>query len=366
MMRADFDAFHDAATRLLQDPGRLRALLAEGVNGSAPDRGAWRQFAAAGWFRLLLGEAHGGLGLDVQALGAIFLAVGAHPVRGPLLEHAVTLPLLRALAPAQHGARLDAALDGERFLCVAQPQPGTHPAAGSIALAGRSLRGAAELVPFGHWADDVLAAGRMDDGEPVLVLLEAAAVSRSARDSVDPCADYSRIALDAVPVQEDDVVLRGRDASEFLQRCTDLQRLLVAAELSGGAAELVRMSVEYARTRRQFGRAIGSFQALQHLLAEMAARSAALRNLVHATLADACATPARLHELGMVAKAYACTVGRELAQDALQVHGGIGFTTDLPLHLYMRRVFTWQGWLGETDALLAELGADALQQEPQA
>lgn len=362
MNRVDFDTFHDTAAKLLAGQGGLQRLQSAGVNGALPERGAWRQLAQAGWFRLLLQEQHGGLGLDVQALGAIFLAVGSQPVRGPLLEHTIALPMLRPHAAEGPSARLDAALDGERFICVAQPLAAPYSGKG-IELRELQLRGTVDLVSFGQWADDIVVVAKADDGAPALVLLEAAQARRSAMDSVDPCADYCRLEFANVPVREDDVLLRGAAASRWLEHCADIQRLMAAAEISGGVTQMVHMSVEYAKTRQQFGRPIGSFQALQHLLADMAASSAALRNLVHATLADSCATPARLHERAIIAKAYACTVGRELGQQALQVHGGIGFTTELPLHIYMRRVLTYQGLLGETDALLIELGTDLLRQE---
>jgi alkylation response protein AidB-like acyl-CoA dehydrogenase len=142
----------------------------------------------------------------------------------------------------------------------------------------------------------------------------------------------------------------------LLASIEDTRRLMMAAELSGAVDCLVDMAVEYARMRKQFGRPIGSFQALQHMLAELAARGGALRHLVAATLDDVAADPTRLHELAIIAKAYACTTGRYAAEESLQVHGGIGFTNDLPLHLYYRRVLTHQGFLGESDALMCELG----------
>lgn len=298
----------------------------------------------------------------IAALGAIFLAVGEQPVAGPLLNHAVTVPLLRAVANGANATRLDAALDGAALIGVAQDLPGTPAdAPHRLRITDGALHGTAELVPFGQWARDlVVVAHDTTHGDTVIALLDAARTRRTPVPSVDPCTQYCRVDFDAVPLAADAVLLRGREASTLLARCADLQRLMIAAELAGGAQQMVGMSVEYAKTRRQFGRAIGSFQALQHMLAEMTAKAAALSSMVLATLDDAAAKPARAVELGMLAKAQACINGRELSQEALQVHGGIGFTADLALHLYMRRVFTHQGFLGESDDLLRELGARML------
>lgn len=387
MNRSDFLEIHDAAADLLRRQQRVTRLQAEPA-GQPPDREQWRQLAEAGWFRLLLAEEYGGLGLDAAALGAVFLATGAEPVRGPLLQHAVTVPLLRSLATGGQAATLDAALEGALLLGVADGDAAgngvhggdavdvvdavddPHRMAGvgltrgapGLRLEEGRLRGVAELVSFGQWAEALIVVARAAR-EPVLLLLPADLARREPLVCVDPAAAWCRMVFDDVAVAPDAVLLRGAAVTELLARNRALQRLMVAAELAGGAARMVAMSVEYARTRRQFGRPIGSFQALQHMLAEMSAKAAALHSLVLATLADAVAQPGRLTELGLIAKAQACRTGRELSQEALQVHGGIGFTAELSLHLHMRRVFTHQGQLGESDALLTELGERTLNAE---
>lgn len=362
MNHSDFNAFQDAAASLLERLGTRQQLLLPNVNGTPVRRDDWKQLAASGWFRLLLQEERGGLGLDAQAVGAIFLAMGKQPIRGPLLDHVVKLPLLRAAIGDVSASRLEAALDGELLLAFGEALPPPYGSgATGLQIADGVLRGAAELVPFAQWADAFVMLA-YEDGEPVLVLLDSKSARISECSSVDPCADYARLDFPGASVKASDILLRGAEARVYLRCSTSMQRLALAAEISGCASEMVDMSVDFAKTRRQFGRPIGSFQAMQHLLADMAAQARALRSLVHACLADACSTPERMGELGMIAKTYACTVGREISQNALQVHGGIGFTTELPLHLYMRRIFTYQGMLGETDALLVDLGADALRE----
>jgi alkylation response protein AidB-like acyl-CoA dehydrogenase len=120
------------------------------------------------------------------------------------------------------------------------------------------------------------------------------------------------------------------------------------------------MAVEYSKVREQFGRPIAGFQALRHLLATMAGRAAALRSLVQASLTDADADPMRRRELGLVAKAFSARVGRYVAEEALQVHGGIGFTAEYRLHPYFRRILTLQGSFGEPERALEEIGATLL------
>ncbi len=352
-------SFHESAVRILEGQGNAARLRQpDAATQSFPDS-QWRQLAQAGWLRILVPQEHGGLGLGIQELGAIFRAVGTHLVRGPLLDHAVSIALLMAHVSEPARKRLDAALDGEKLIACARSLPPPHGEGAELTLRGDRLWGVAELVGFGQWADELIVFAQ-DRGECVLVLASAQTCSRQPCASVDPCVQYCRIELRGLQVRPEDVLVRGPAASQLLGQIEDIQRLMMAAEISAGVQALVDMSIEYAKLRRQFGRAIGSFQALAHMLAELAAKCSALGHLVTACMADAVAEPARLHALALVAKSYACTVGRYAAQEALQVHGGIGFTNELTLHLFYRRILTHQGFLGETDALLCELGASQL------
>ena len=117
----------------------------------------------------------------------------------------------------------------------------------------------------------------------------------------------------------------------------DAGRIALAAEMLGGAQACLDMAVAYAKTRQQFGRPIGSFQAIKHMCAEVLVQVESTRALVEAASAALDDQPERAHVLAPVAKAYAAETFVRAAGDNLQIHGGIGFTWEHDAHLYLKR-----------------------------
>jgi len=154
------------------------------------------------------------------------------------------------------------------------------------------------------------------------------------------------------------VIATGAQAVELRDRIRGGLRLMATAELGGAAEELTALAVDYAKARHQFGRPIGGFQAVRHLLAEMYGRACGLRSLADAACADADEDMQRWPELGRAAKAYSAEPARFVAEQCLQVHGGMGFTYETTPHLYLRRVLTLEGYLGEAADLMLEIGQE--------
>jgi alkylation response protein AidB-like acyl-CoA dehydrogenase len=337
---------HASALDLLESAKTRDALMRAKGDESFPDA-AWQSIVRAGWAQTIVAEEQGGLGLGLTELAAIFRAVGRRPVRGPLLDHTVTVPLLLE----QTEGRL---VDGEITVLAEAPAPPYGKGPDAVVVRNGAADGSIDLVPFASRAkrNVVVASG------PTLALVDMANAMIESMPSHDPAIEYARVRFDGAHVEH--VIATGEAAEPLLARLHATLRLMVAAELAGGAAELTDMSVEYAKRREQFGRPIAGFQAVRHILARMATRSKSLDNLVTATLEDAEREPSRLVELGKLAKAYSSVIARQTAEDALQVHGGMGFTAEYPLHLYMRRALSTEGYLGETADLLTELGAAVL------
>ena len=337
---------HASAMDLLESAKTRDALMRARGDETFPDA-AWNAIVKAGWAQTIVPEDQGGLGLGLIELAAIFRAVGRRPVRGPLLDHAVTVPLLLK----QTGARL---ADGEIAVLAEAPGPPYGKGPEAVVVRNGKADGAIDLVPFATRAKHlvVVASG------PTLALVDTANAIVESMPSHDPAIEYARVRFEGADVEH--VIATGEAADLLRSRLHATLRLMVAAELAGGAAELTDMSVDYAKRREQFGRPIAGFQAVRHILARMATRSKSLDNLVAATLEDAEREPSRLVELGKLAKAYSSVIARQTAEDALQVHGGMGFTAEYPLHLYMRRALSTEGYLGETADLLTELGEAVL------
>lgn len=350
------DELFDESQRLLSSFQLPRRLLADPQACELDD--SWRAVAQAGWFRTIVAEQDGGLGLGLRELGAVFRAVGHRLLRGPLLDHAVTVPLVFAHAGPAVRERLTASLDGSAVTVLAEDPPppfGSGPAAARFA--DGYLDGMVSLVPFASVADHLVLSARGPDG-PALVLIDTAHLAVSPTHSGDPTLDYGTVQINHVPVGPRDIIATGEHAAALRSRIRGALQLMAVAELSGAAEELTALAADYAKTRRQFGRPIGGFQALRHILAEMAARTSALRSFADAACEDANADARRWAELGRAAKAFSAEPARFVAEQCIQVHGGMGFTYETTPHLYLRRVLTLEGHLGEAADLMLEIGQE--------
>lgn len=332
---------------------------------------AWRAAAAADWFRVAVDEAHGGLGLGLRELGAIFRAYGRRLFAGPASEHSTAVPMLLSGHP-RWAELLESALSGKTTFGYAEPLGSlgyTEPAgsaryaepdgglcrAAPVRLTQGRLAGSVDLVPFAQFADYLLVVAVGDDG-PAVAIVPGDAARIEPVTSQDPCIAYGRVTFEDVRLDDGQLLCSGPAAAAKIERIRAVRRLLLASEQAGVTAELTERAVAYAITRHQFGRPIGGFQAVRHLLAEMYGRLASLESLVDDSLATADASPDRLVELGMAAKVHSARVTRWVATQSLQVHGAIGFTTELPLHLYLLRALGGQGQLGTADQVAVELG----------
>jgi alkylation response protein AidB-like acyl-CoA dehydrogenase len=329
----------------------------------------WRQLAALGWPGLLFAEEHGGSGLGMLELAVVLHEVGRAALPGPLLS---TLVGGRALVHAGDDAQcrrwLPAICDGTRLATLALLEASARwdlegvtavaqPVAGGYELAGTKL-----FVPDAHVADLVVCAVRnADDGEPVFVVIERDAGTDTGRVRELPSVDGTRkiFALDLAGVRiGPDQVLPG-EAPRALAALLAEARVALAADMTGGAERVLEMTVEHAKTRQQFGQAIGAFQAVQHACADMmVAVECAKAAVTYAAWAlaehadDASVATA-------IAKATAGDAYRQVTAKAIQLHGGIGFTWEHDLHIYYKRAMSSEVTFGDA-AWNRELVADGM------
>lgn len=327
--------------------------------GEAFSTELWRQVAEMGWFRLLVPEDKGGVGLSLPDVGALFEEVGRQPLPGPLLEHVVVAPLLLSDAPAALRARLEEALDGNRILALADPLVDVVPdrREAQVSVADGRITGSVPYVRFGHLADDVVLFAESEQG-PVVVLVptDHGGVEIERSGGMDPTTRYATVVFRDVPVDDGVLVSAGEAAADLTGRIRSSLQLLMACELSGLTRRMFDMALEYAKVRHQFGRAIGSFQAVKHILADMFVRTYSLERLSAASLADIDEDADALALTAMVAKGYAAGISRNVGEAALQVHGGIGFTVEHDLHLYLKRALALQGPYGDQREIAVQLG----------
>jgi alkylation response protein AidB-like acyl-CoA dehydrogenase len=228
-------------------------------------------------------------------------------------------------------------------------------AAATPAGANWTVSGTKLFVVDGHTADLLLVVARAPDGGLGVFGVErdAPGVERAKTDTVDLTREQASVVLRDAPAVK---IGPGRDAAAWLSEVTDLAQAALAAEQIGGAARCLEMSVDYAKVREQFGRPIGSFQAIKHKCASM------LLEVESGQLAAsrACETVAGTSPSIEAAVAYACCsqAFTHAAKECIQIHGGIGYTWEHDAHLYLRRAKSAELFFGPPHrqrARLAEL-----------
>ena len=211
--------------------------------------------------------------------------------------------------------------------------------------AGFTLTGVKTFVLDGCVADIILVAARTDAGLGIFrVEGEAAGLTRTALPVLDQTRKLARLAFENTPA-----TLLGRDggADDALARTLDLAAAAIAAEQLGGAEKCLEMAVEYAKTRIQFGRPIGSFQAIKHKCADMLVETELARSAAYHAGFTAAERPEDLHWAASLAKAHCSEAFMNAAAENIQIHGGIGFTWEHPAHIYFKRAKSSELFLGD-------------------
>jgi alkylation response protein AidB-like acyl-CoA dehydrogenase len=320
---------------------RVRALM-ETPTGT--DERVWKRMAEElGLPGLVIPERYGGAGLGPVELAIVMEEMGKVLFCGPYLSTAV-LSVYTLLHAATEGAKarlLPQIASGAIVCAVALPQSTGHSTTADSACravregAGWRLDGSAPIVVDGHGADVLLVVARSADG-PRLFCLEGgtSGLERSALPTLDLTRKLSRLDFSGAPAQS----VSAGELSAAIEPALGRAIGALAAEQAGGAARCLEMATEYAKTRLQFGRPIGSYQAIKHKCADLLvevefARSAAYHVAFRAEARDEAEVEAAAH----MAKAYCSEAYFHAAAENIQIHGGMGFTWEHPAHLYFKR-----------------------------
>jgi alkylation response protein AidB-like acyl-CoA dehydrogenase len=369
----DLQALHEAAVGMLDrrcGSARVRALIdvSETFDGSL-----WQEIVDLGWTGLTMPAEYGGVAAGMGAVAIVLTALGAHTAPVPFLSSAVLA------TTAFSSGRPPAAA---RWL----PQLGEGQAIATVALTGLSgrigadldvlvrreadgyrLDGIAGFVLDGTVADVVITAAR-DDSTGRRCLLAVARQDGVTAEPV-PCVDRTRqlthVRFDGVHV-DDAALVADRDRCEqLIDQLTDIAAFGLAADASGAADRALGLAVEYAKQRIQFGRVIGSFQAIKHKLADMFVLAEAAKAAVEgaASALDNDAVQARRR--AAAAGAFVRQAASRIVGDAVQTHGGIGFTWEHDCHLLLKRakfdeVYLTDLWT-QRERLLREIEARVLE-----
>jgi len=333
------------ARELFEDRGTSERVREVMLGDERLDHGAWRQLAELGLTGLTIPEEYGGGGASHVELAIVFEELGKRLLPLPLLSSAVlgTEAVLAAGTDAQKKELLSGVAAGTTQLALAHLDTAGRLAADPGVTATRdgdgwSLSGTAGYVVDGRTADAVITAATTDDGLALFVVSgDADGLTRQDVEVLDLTRPLATVTYDGVRVG-DAAVMSGGDAVSALHRAIAVGCAMLANEQIGGADHVLRTTTAYARERVQFGRAIGSFQAVKHRLAEMLVMVEAARSTAyHAARAIAAGDTEEIAVAVPMAKAYCSEVYERAAADGIQLHGGIGFTWEHDIHLYFKR-----------------------------
>jgi len=311
-------------------------------------REVWGGLAALGATGVLVPQEYGGAGMTMVEAGVVAEELGAALHPGPWLSSAVaaTRVLTRMATAADAASLLTGIADGSVIATVG-PLSGRRPVAEN-----GLLRGAIDPLPDAVAADVVLVLAEEGDGVGLFAVDGSSeGVCAADRTRVDQTRKIFNVTLDLVPAQ------RLASPSEAdVQGLVDDVLIAHAADALGAATAVMNLAVEYAKVRRQFDQPIGSFQAVQHLCVDMYETVELARSgVLHGLWAADAAQPTERHLAAVRAKAFAGQLAT-VADKAIQVFGGIGFTWEHDAHLFLKRLLGWSAFLGGSDAYLQEVG----------
>ena len=313
----------------------------------------WSAFADLGYAGVAIAEAHGGAGLGAVEIGVLMEQIGRHLSALPFLASGVVAARLLKLAgnAAQQAAWLPRIASGEAVATLALDEGPKHrPEAIALRAERRGdgwlLTGTKRFVPDGHVASLLLVAARSADGVALFAVPRDTAGVQVERTVMADAHNAARIVLQDVLLPDDARLTAGGEAA--LQQALDFGRAAAAAELLGIADEVLERTLDYLKQRKQFGRPIGEFQALQHraamLYVDIELARAALARALHTLDAK----PDDAAEAVAIAKAKCGSTATLAVQEGVQMHGGMGMTDQLDFGLFMKRARVLQELYGDS------------------
>ena len=322
----DQEALRDGARELLDGLAPVAAVRQVVEAGGGLDENLWAAMVEQGWLGVALAEADGGIGLGWVELAVLLEEVGRHAAPAPFLVQVLAID---ALARAGRSDAVEALLTGGRTACVAWSK-----AAGAVTAepdgSGWRLRGRPDPTAYAPSADVAIVVAETSDGRALFSVELDAAIRPTAEPLMDRTRELGWLRFDATPAGH----LGGEGAVDAL---VDRGATGVAAEMLGGASRVLEMAVEYAKDRVQFGHPIGSFQAVKHRCADMLVDVEGMRSSVYWAAWCLAAGDRDASVAASTAKIWGSDASHRVMASGLQVHGGIGFTWEHDLHLFMKR-----------------------------
>lgn len=316
--------------------------VVEGTGTPALEEATWPLIVELGWLLTTVPESLDGLGLGILELTALQQELGRGLAQAPFLSAALAIEALCQSDLEDKADRIMAIAAGE---CVTAPL-----AAATVQLSGNTLSGVQAAVPSADNAGQALlwSAGR---DCVLLASLDQPGVEVTARDTWDTTRRLFDIKLENIALDQQTVLAQGAAAEAMISRLEIVRDFGLAADSLGAGAALLDITVEHLQTRKQFGRPLALFQALKHRCADMKNWLAGAEALLADCLNRSGGQPdsAEVALMAKKAKYLACSAYSRVAEEALQLHGGIGMASEHPCHLFLKRAMLNEQ-LGDAEA----------------
>lgn len=355
----------DSARKFLKDNSpieKLRTLVAKDhklayesdVQPLAWDERVWKQMVELGWTALAVPESAGGVGMKTIAVAALAEEIGRAALPSPLIATLIATCVLREAGTDAAKACLERIVAGDGASFAGPGAEGSWlPDATSIAATasggGAVLKGTVPFVQDARKATFFVVAARDAKGGVGLyaVAADAPGVKIKADRVVDLTRDQAHLEFDDVKVDETGVLASPGAGEKAVAAALPAILTIVAADLCGAAEWQLQTTAEYARVRTQFDRLIGFFQAVKHPIVNVMIDVDRARSLTYAAACAIDTDPTDALRLARMAKAAASDVGGFASSRSIQLHGGIGFTWECDVHIYVKRQKHNQFYFGD-------------------
>ncbi|MFN2426664.1 MAG: acyl-CoA dehydrogenase family protein [Candidatus Binatia bacterium] len=351
---SDEQMVRDQASRFLKDHlpvDKLRALVAgdhrsayeADVQPARWDENLWKEIVALGWTGLGIPEAQGGVGLPLVALVAVAEEAGRAALPSPLLSTLCATELLKACNTDGARTALEAVAGGSAVTLATTGESASWeiPDADVSAKAtgdGFVLSGAAHFVQDARKAAFFVVSARTGGGTLLArVAADAPGLEIEPDRITDLTRDQASLRLSGVEVKSADVLAAPGEAESAITKALPAILTLVAADICGAGEWQLQTTAEYARTRKQFDHAIGFFQAVKHPIVNMMIDVDRAKSLVYAAACAFDHEPQQATRLARMSKAAASDAAQFLSGRSIQLHGGIGFTWECDVHIWVKR-----------------------------
>lgn len=344
---------------------KLRALR-DDRDATGYSKELWAEMAEMGFTGVLVPEALngvelGGFDMGFMAAGLIAEQMGRNLSATPFLSTSVlAVTALKAAGDEQAAKLLPEIVSGNMTIALAIDEGGKHnPDAIEMTASpsgnGFKLNGKKSMVVDGHVADKIFVAAQAENGLTLFVVPATASGLDTERTIMVDSRNAARMVFADVEVTGEHVLGEVGKGTEILNTVLNAGRAVLAAEMLGASSQVFEATNEYLKERKQFGKIIGEFQALQHRMAHVYCELELARTAVYASLTALDNNPKSASPFVSMAKAKLGSVAKLAALEAVQLHGGMGMTDELDIGLYLKRIRVTQELLGDASFHMAQI-----------